>query len=144
MCVFRGKLYGGKLNRVIDKKNWGLSLRRALDEGSRRQSSMEVGSGLGDGNGWTEIASTKSMDGVGDGGVGLPEPCYGAPVFLIALSRAVNDLPGASNQSTGSMAWREAMEHQFFFHCTIIRRTCSASSCMEQGHGQPGMFIAPS
>ena len=39
---------------------------------------------------------------------------YGAPVFLIALSRAVNDLPGASNQSTGSMAWREAMEHQFF------------------------------
>lgn len=40
---------------------------------------------------------------------------YGAPVFLIALSRAVNDLPGASNQSTGSMAWREAMEHQFFF-----------------------------
>ena len=69
---------------------------------------------------------------------------YGAPVFLIALSRAVNDLPGASNQSTGSMAWREAMEHQFFFHCTIIRRTCSASSCMEQGHGAPGIFIAPS
>lgn len=74
-CVCRGKLDGGKLNRVIDRKYWGLSLRRSLDAGSRRQSSMGVGSGLGNGNGWTEITSTKSMDGVGDGGVGLPEPC---------------------------------------------------------------------
>ena len=75
-CVCRGKLDGGKLNRVIDRKYWGL--RRSLDAGSRRQSSMEVGSGLGNGNVWTEIASTKSMDRVGDGGVGLLEPCVKA------------------------------------------------------------------
>ena len=36
-CVCRGKLDGGKLNRVIDRKYWGLSLRRSLDAGSRRQ-----------------------------------------------------------------------------------------------------------
>lgn len=35
---------------------------------------MDVGSGLVNGKGWTEVTSTKSMDGVGDAGVGLFEP----------------------------------------------------------------------